>query len=113
MRRDEATLIDIQNAAQSALSFIEGMDKQAFLADLRTQKAVIYDIQTVGEAVKRLSKPFCIAHPEIPWSQMAGMRDKLAHDYDHVNVDRVWLVVSEDLPELLKLLKPLIQGGNP
>jgi uncharacterized protein with HEPN domain len=69
---------------------------------------VFYDIQTIGEAVKRLSKDFTQAHPEVPWSQIAGMRDKLVHDYDRVDVERVWGVLQQRLPELLEQLEPLL-----
>jgi uncharacterized protein with HEPN domain len=84
------------------------MSRDEFATDRRTQKAVIYDIQTVGEAVKRLPDSYREIHPDIPWSLAAGMRDKLVHDYDQVNLDRVWQVVVHDLPELLDKLKPLI-----
>jgi uncharacterized protein with HEPN domain len=79
MHRDEATLLDIAVAARLVLEFKEGMDKAAFLDDVKTQSSVLHQFMVLGEAVKRLSDDFCSSHPEIPWSLMAGMRDKLIH----------------------------------
>ena len=62
----------------------------------------------LGEAVKRLSPEFCAEHPEIPWRPMAGMRDRLIHGYDVVDLDEVWLVLERDLPDLLQRLEPLV-----
>ena len=109
MPRDPAaTLLDIRDAARSAVDFARGMSRETFMADRRTQKAIIYDIQTVGEAVKRLPDAFRLEHPKIPWALAAGMRDKLVHDYDQVNLDRVWQVAIHDLPKLLEQLEPLM-----
>ncbi len=109
MPRDPAaTLLDIREAIISATGFVEQMNRATFLADRRTQKAVIYDIQTIGEAIKRLPRQYCLDHPEVPWSAAAGMRDKLVHDYDQVNLDRVWFTVTESLPALLRQIEPLL-----
>jgi uncharacterized protein with HEPN domain len=109
MSRDPAAiLLDIRKAGRSAIGFVRGMSWETFLGDPRTQKAVIYDIQTVGEAIKRLSREFCRQHAEIPWSQVTGMRDKLVHDYDQINLEMVWKVVNDDLPQLLGKIDRLI-----
>jgi uncharacterized protein with HEPN domain len=62
----------------------------------------------MGEAVKRLSPEFRASHSDIPWSQIAGTRDVLIHGYDRVNFDRAWTAIEDSLPELLKVLTPLI-----
>ena len=62
----------------------------------------------MGEAVKRLSADFRADHPEIPWVLIAGMRDKLIHGYDIVDLDRVWKTTEKDVPELLSLIEPLL-----
>lgn len=106
--RDRAALLDIVNAAQLALSFVEGLDQFAFVGDRKTQSAVLYQIAILGEAVKRLSLDWRQEHPQIPWTAMAGMRDKLIHDYEGVNVERVWLTLQINLPELLQAIQPLL-----
>ncbi|MFH0795102.1 MAG: DUF86 domain-containing protein [bacterium] len=108
MRSDAASLLDIADCARAAISYIEGMDEASFLKDRKTQKAVICEIQIIGEATKRLSMEFRHAHPEISWAVIAGTRDKLIHDYDQVNLELIWSVVSKQLPPLLKQLEPLL-----
>ena len=80
MSRDEATLLDIAKACQLATRFKGGIDKEVFLDDLKTQSAILHQLLLLGEATKRLSLEFRSARPHIPWSKMAGMRDKLIHE---------------------------------
>ena len=108
MHRDEATLLDIAMAARLVLEFKEGMDKAAFLDDVKTQSSVLHQLMVMGEAVKRLSDGFRTRHPEIPWSLMAGMRDKLVHGYDIVDMEEVWKTANRDVPDLLHWLEPLL-----
>jgi len=108
MLRDEATLLDIEKAARLAIEFAQGYELQRFEHDLRTQSAVLHQLAIVGEAVKRLSEAFRLAHPGIPWKEIAGMRDHLVHAYDAVDIDEVWMVVTRDLPALLQQIEPLL-----
>lgn len=107
MPRDEATVLDIIVACRRILDFTRGEDLAAFLADAKTQAAVLHEIQVIGEATKRLSDPFRDSHPTVPWHDIAGMRDKLIHEYDAVDLEVVWKVVASDIPTLLAYLKPL------
>lgn len=106
--RDRASLIDIIKAARLTLQFIQDSDRTAFEADLKTQSAVLYQIAILGEAVKRLSPEFRSHHPTIPWTAMAGMRDKLIHDYEGVDIERVWLTLQSSIPELLQTITLLL-----
>jgi uncharacterized protein with HEPN domain len=106
--RDAALLLDIMLAAEDALSFIEGLNESAFLESALHQSAVIRKLEVMGEAAGKVSKAFCAAHPAIPWKQMTGLRHRLIHDYGDVRLDIVWRVVSEQLPSLIALLRPLI-----
>jgi len=72
--------------------------RAAFLADPRTQEAVIRNFEIIGEATKRLGPEITGAHPELPWRQMAGFRDILIHAYDRVDVEEVWNVVQNEVP---------------
>jgi uncharacterized protein with HEPN domain len=107
MPRDEATLLDLLKAARLAVVFKDGVDKPAFLQDVKTQSAILHQLLVLGEAVKRLSETFRTQHPEIPWRMIAGMRDKLIHGYDDVDLDEVWKTVYTDIPRLIALLEPL------
>ncbi|HFD40005.1 MAG TPA: DUF86 domain-containing protein, partial [Anaerolineae bacterium] len=98
MNRDEATLLDIARAARLVIEFRAGMGKDEFLWDVKTQSSILHQLMVMGEAVKRLSRDFCAAHPEIPWALIAGMRDKLIHGYDIVDLDEVWKTATTDVP---------------
>ena len=74
MARDDASLLDIVNAARLVQIFVQDMAKEDFLVDLKTQSAVLHQITVIGEAVRRLSPAFRERHPVLPWSLMAGMR---------------------------------------
>ncbi len=108
MRRDEATLLDIAEAARLVASFVQDVSKAVFLDDFKTQSAVLYQLIVMGEAVKRLSSEFRAQHTEIPWSLIAGMRDHLIHGYDIVDWDEVWKTATSDVPDLLSKIEPLL-----
>jgi uncharacterized protein with HEPN domain len=110
MQRDEATVLDMAYAARLIQEFTNGMDQRAFLADRKTQSAVLHQIMVLGEATKRLSAGFRAAHTQVPWSQIARMRDRVIHHYDTVDLHRVWAVIETDIPAILALLDPLVPG---
>ena len=107
MPRDDATLLDILRAARLAVVFKGDLDKPAFLDDLKTQSAILHQLLVLGEAVKHLSEGLRTSHPAIPWRMIAGMRDKLIHAYDAVDLDEVWKTVNIDIPHLITLLELL------
>jgi uncharacterized protein with HEPN domain len=97
----------IQQAATDACSFVEGLAKDDFLVDKRTQQAVIMSLIILGEAATKAMDgypEFAQAHPEVPWRSMRGMRNRIAHGYFDINLDMVWDTVQTALPELLKQL---------
>ncbi len=73
------------------------------------QDAVIREIEIIGEAVKNVSTIYRDKYTEIPWKNIAGMRDKLIHGYFNVEIDRVWAVIIKDLPELRKNIEIIIK----
>jgi uncharacterized protein with HEPN domain len=108
MSRDDAALLDMANAARLIQTFIQGMTKEAFLGDLKTQSAVLHQVTILGEAVKRLSQAFRERHPILPRALMAGMRDHLIHGYDAVDLEEVWQTATRDVSEVLTKLEPLL-----
>jgi uncharacterized protein with HEPN domain len=91
-----------------AREFKGKLAKKTFLRDIKTQSAILNQLLVIGEAVKRLSEDFRARHPEIPWARIAGMRDKLIHQYDAVDLDEVWKTVTADISPLIAFLEPLV-----
>ena len=97
----------IRQAASQARSFVDGMGKDEFVSDLRTQQAVVMNLVIIGEAATRimdLHPDFAELHPEVPWRSMRGMRNRIAHGYFDINLDVVWNTVQSALPDLMNLL---------
>ena len=106
--KDDSIYIDhILNSINRILVYISGMDQEAFEANLVTQDAVVRQLEVIGEATKRVSKKLRSKHPDIPWSDMVGMRDVLIHDYIDVDLGVVWKTASEDIPNLKDLILKL------
>jgi uncharacterized protein with HEPN domain len=84
--------------------------QQAFEGNSLVQDAVVRNLEVIGEAVKRVSEARKANAPEVPWKQIAGMRDVLIHNYFGVKMDRVWQVVERDLGPLNAAVSRLLQG---
>lgn len=96
-------LARMADSSNHALAFIEGLTKQDFLGDLRTQQAVIMNLYLIGELAGTLRKNVSAELdrlPPLPYEQMIGMRNRIAHGYFDLNMDAVWEVVTRSLPEL-------------
>ena len=112
MWRDQAYLLDMQLAAADALSFAAGLDQTGFEASELHQSAILRKLEIIGEAAGQVSREFQAAHPEIPWSAMISLRNRLIHGYRVVQLDLVWRVVGQDLPALIETLRPLIPAED-
>jgi len=107
-----------QQAATDACSFVEGLTKADFVADKRTQQAVIMSLIIIGGAATKVMDSyadFTIQHPEGPWRSMRNMRYRMAHGYFESNLDVVWETVQEWLPALLRqmaIVSKTVNGIN-
>jgi uncharacterized protein with HEPN domain len=109
--RDRLYLDHILEAIGAAREFAAG-DRQDFLADRKTQSAVVRQLEIIGEAVKHLSAEVRQAAPDVPWRQIAGVRDRLIHAYFQVDLEAVWVMVETDLPALESTVQRLRDAEN-
>jgi uncharacterized protein with HEPN domain len=110
---DPYLLMDMLMAARQACFYLENVSVQKFYADDILQDAVFRQVQIIGEAAGRVTKEFQQAHPEVPWEDIVGMRNRLVHNYRRIDRDIVWLTVRDDLPSLIALLEPLVPPDEP
>ncbi|WP_281926432.1 HepT-like ribonuclease domain-containing protein [Methylocystis bryophila] len=97
-------------SAVLALSYVEGMSKDDFVADRRTRQAVVMNLLIIGEMAGRLARDhneFCAKYPDAPWLKMTSMRNRIAHGYFELDLDIVWDTVNYSLPELIAFLEPI------
>ena len=111
MRREEAWLIDMLQAAREAAAFADGLSFAEFKQNRMAQLAILKAIEIVGEAASHVGPDAKEAHPEIPWPEIIGMRNRLVHGYFNVNLMRVWETVQQDIPQLISRLERLTPPG--
>ena len=107
-REDRSYLLDMLVAAREAVAFAEGLSYDEFAQDRRSQLAILKSVEIVGEAASRLSAETKERHPEIPWREIVGMRNRLVHAYFDIDLRLVWETVDSDLPVLVAQLEPLV-----
>ncbi len=107
MKRNIVVFIaDIIERIEKIEEYTRNMNKEDFLHESAIQDAVFRRLEIIGEAVKNIPNDFRAKHPEVQWTQIAGLRDMLIHSYFRINPQRVWIVIEKDLPALKqKILK--------
>jgi uncharacterized protein with HEPN domain len=112
MRDYRLYLKDMLAAIGSIEVFVEGMDSETFRADDKTASAVMRKFEVIGEAAKGVPEKIRRAYPDIPWREMAGMRDRLIHFYFGVDHELVWRTIKERLPEVKPQIEDILQQGG-
>ena len=108
-RADGDFLRDIREAVRRIRAYTDAMTYDRFLADIKTQDAVIRNLEIIGEATKSLSTRLRGKYPDVPWKGMAGIRDRLIYHYFGVNLDIVWDIVAVELSALESQVEEILQ----
>lgn len=108
MPNDDAWILQIVRASEKALAYLQSVDKTAFETNEMLHDAVMLQLVVLGEAAGKLSNELRAAHPDIPWKKIRATRNVVAHAYAIVDLDRIWIAVTEGLPAILEALTPLV-----
>ncbi|WP_243338352.1 HepT-like ribonuclease domain-containing protein [Anaeromyxobacter soli] len=109
MRPDDVIrLRHMLDAAREAMSFAAGRSRGDLERDRMLVLAIVKDVEIIGEAAARVSPAMQASHPEIPWAQIIATRNRLIHAYFDVDLQVVWDTVTDDVPQLVRLLEPFV-----
>jgi uncharacterized protein with HEPN domain len=107
-RDPKVYLFDILDSAKNILEFTKEINVEKFEADLLVCSAVKHQIMVIGEAVKKVPGYLKYQYPDIPWRAMAGMRDILVHQYHNAKPEKVWEVVANEIPSIIKRVEKIL-----
>uniref|UniRef100_A0A7C6EFF2 DUF86 domain-containing protein n=1 Tax=candidate division WOR-3 bacterium TaxID=2052148 RepID=A0A7C6EFF2_UNCW3 len=109
-RGDREFLCDIKEAIERIENYIGDIEYEEFLREIKTQDAVVRNLEIIGEAVKNLSATLKKKYRDIEWKEIAGMRDKIIHFYFGIKWDIVWSAIKDRLPKLKTQIKTILKG---
>ena len=108
MRRDALYLSDIAEACDDIASFVSGVDRSAFLQDNMRASAVLQKLTIIGEAIARLTAELKTGYPDIEWTAMSGMRNRIVHGYFHIDLELIWVAATEECPPLRAQIQAIL-----
>jgi uncharacterized protein with HEPN domain len=109
-RSSAVLLVDILDAMNKIIQYVSGYTLETFVRDTRTVDAVVRNLEVIGEASQRLPEDFKTSHPSIPWTAMAGLRNRIAHEYFGVVESIIWKTASEDLEPLIQDIAAILEA---
>ncbi len=108
MPDDQSRLAHMLLYARDAATFVQGRNRADLDSDRMLYLAVLRALEVIGEAATHISQPLRVQHPEIPWAQIIALRNRLIHGYDAVDPDRLWQILTADVPKLISDLQLLL-----
>jgi uncharacterized protein with HEPN domain len=108
MQRDLQFLLDMLQSAELVMIYINQCEKEIFIQNIQLQDSVIRRLLIIAEAAKRVSETTRQTLPNISWQEINGMRNRLVHEYDDINLNIVWDVIQAEIPHLIEVLKETI-----
>ena len=109
MKDDRLYVIHIGECLARIAAYVAG-GRETFIHSTLIQDAVLRNLQTIGQSVSRLSEALRVAHPEINWRSIIGLRNVLVHDYLGINLERIWDIIERDVPDLQRTVEAILQG---
>lgn len=103
--RDKSYIYDILKYSQEVIDILKDENHNSFVNNRIKRLAIERLIQIIGEAANHLSKDFMQENSDIPWKKIIGLRNKIVHDYGEILTDRIWLIASQSIPELMDQIK--------
>lgn len=114
MKKDPTVFVKhILQSIEAVEKYLEDVSENDFYESAKTQDAVVRRIEIIGEATKNLPNEFKEKYPDIPWKDMAGMRDKIVRQYFGINFNRVWDTAKRTIPELKKQIEEILRDYSP
>ncbi|MDI6884674.1 MAG: DUF86 domain-containing protein [Hadesarchaea archaeon] len=108
MRSDKSRLQHVLDATVEMGEYVRDMELKDFLADRKTQSAVMRQLEIIGEAIKHVSKGIREKHPDVRWNDFADLRDALIHEYFRLKLEEAWKIVTEDVPRLREQVEGIL-----
>ena len=112
MNRDLAAVADIVESARKVCEYVAGVPRREFIENVQLQDSVVRRLLVIGEASGRLSASFRETRPSIPWREIRGMRNRMVHVYDDIDMNMVWRTARNDIPNLLAELVPVVSTNR-
>ena len=109
-RKDAALLLDMLLAARKIQRYSSGLTRKTLLEHEMASSAIIREFQVMGEAARIISDPFKGEHDNIPWKVIAGLRNRVIHEYFRVDLDLLWQTIADDLPPLIAQLEAIVSA---
>ena len=105
-------LEDMLSSAKEVIEFTKGMEFQNFRQDRKTINATLRSLEVMGEAAKKIPEQIRVKYPTVPWRDIAGMRDKLIHEYHGVDLNIIWKTIQEEIPPLIPVLEAVLREAT-
>jgi uncharacterized protein with HEPN domain len=112
MRKDDARLEDINNAANRLAEYLAGITLNQFVEDNMRKAATIREMEVMGEAAYRVAKEFKTDHTEVPWAILMNLRNFYIHVYDRIDYERVWYTATNTVPRIQRAVSTLLPPSD-